>query len=473
MALLPWLIIISCLTALPVAARLLLAMCASMAVAALLNAGLGNILVRDKFISAEWLSYERLLGYRFFSIRFPGTDARYFHSAVRRSLGEALLTFSLPTLAIALPAYPQLVAFNNWFGLHAQELQNMLAAINHLPVEDAVRTVHAHWIYYWFLRLMFQTALPSGMQPATFLLLLLATALFAVGFLSAVLALLRSPEARLISTSRVPMLDRISTLLNANCVPDQLRDKYRDDVLVLVKYHPFIHGPEGVPRMRTTCEALRWLDAKIPDKNRAAALAWIQACAAETGGYGYAPGQPPDPLHTQAAITTLAVRHLLSSEIGERHAAWLARQVQEYCSSDYSIQTPSELLAQLVLALDALSTLQRVAFVADRREVIRQLLARAWHDSPRDMSDSLHWLQALHILKLPQQEAVTTICDSALSRYEAQVVQLDPKNNLDLLHDMVLLCALIYPKIYRERPVIRQLADTLQKTRWDKVQRRV
>jgi len=246
---------------------------------------------------------------------------------------------------------------------------------------------------------------------------------------------------------------------------DAVRSAYVSAVNSMVSQRrPFLNGPENVPRMRATCEALALLGNNIPAATSEAMCAWITSCATKSGGFGYAPNMRPDPLHTYHATRMLAGLNRLSGQDKAFHCRWVENQMHHYLESQ-ALVLPTDSLRKVSLLLRSFVLLSDGKMNMTLAGQIGDLVSQLWQKSRRtieDMSNVLHSFEAVGLLgKSPLTDEVRP---GHLAAHEARVISSEPKNNLPDIVALVEIETMLFPMDYRTRPCVLQIQDIISKT---------
>jgi hypothetical protein len=279
--------------------------------------------------------------------------------------------------------------------------------------------------------------------------------------------LYQDAEERFAMLERYPILVKLHNLFKLPA-RDSIRSSYISTVnSMIATATPFINGPENVPRMRATCEALDLLGSNIPADKSGAMSAWLFTCASSSGGFGYAPAMQPDPLHTYHAVKALIKSGLLSAADKDLHCRWVENQIINLFESR-SYVSPSDCFMKISLHLRSAVLLSDGKMNANLARQVESLISQLWQQSNRiiaDMANALHSLKALNMLQ------DSTIADKIrssplLANYEARVISSDPKNNLPEIEALVEIEAMLFPTDYQTRPCMLQIQDIISKTQF-------
>ena len=455
-AFVPWGIILVFFRGLPMQTRFLLMLFQALLAGVLMNTVFLHRLSREAYVRAEWLEYDRLLWWRRLYTRSP-YDAVETHRTVWLHLRKGFFNYALLGLLLAAALYPWLCHQDSWFLAHQGEVAAKVSEWSNIRPSGWIALRDYFWPY------LMLSAAQNNLPVSAGILLLAICLSFPCLFIVLGFSMVINSNIRWTIIERVPLLDRISKLTGDRLVGDALKEKYAQTVLQGVSdAQPYIHGFERTPYLAATCTALAALSDSIPIPMRQHMEQWVQRCAQAAGGYGFAPGAPPDLLHTHAAVRYLMPRGLLDDQRAPAQAAWLQTSVMQGWAPGPSRRSAAMLL-NARLALEALSQLNPAWLQNQTDRLVPQLMA-AWRASLKTVEDTYNLLMALQALP---NAAVTDIQTEIRAAWpplhEQQLAQLDPKSRLTSMEQMLQILVILYPLDFCARSAVRQVIDTLTK----------
>jgi len=423
-----------------------------------------RIFTRSGYIPTEWMNYERIIMSWRYTVKHLAHE-KYLSRRVVLSGFSASCAYYLVLMTVAAFAiYPFLIGFEGWYDQHLPQLYAKLAELNQLVTGESPPSIVAAIWHYGALAILLaltETLSITAAEAVLWILVCIMAIVLIVGMVLDLVFRYASPFTRV---AYVPVLDRISNLLGVNLVPARLLAKYRMTILrYMSKADPYLQWPRHVPRMKSTCQALQMSSIEIPQARRAAANEWVQRCADPGGGFGCAPGQSANPLHTHAALELLMPMGLLSDEELSRHLQWIRSQLSDMAASTESYPPAAFLsYAALLLASHALISGRPATF--DQQEGLRGMIIQRWRRSDQTIEDARNAVVSLQYLAVDGELLLEDLKGNWLPLKEDEVVRIDPKTRLEDILYMVEIDRILYPRDFRSRACIAQLISILAVT---------
>jgi len=421
----------------------------------------------DTYIASEWLEYERIIFYKRIRLKTPAELNLFDMSDIFAGILRGAITITIPILLVMLIAYPLLLKFDNWFVSNLPILQEKVVELNKIPI-DVARNMKWQIVQKYLGPYILLDLQKAFGWKASSIILGISLVLLTIPFFGALIfRLYQDAENRLAMLERYPILFNLYTIFQLPA-KDTIRSSYISTVNSMISTTtPFLNGPENVPRMRATCNALVLLGDNIPTDKSEAMSAWLLACASSSGGFGYAPDMQPDPLHTYHAVNTLIKFGLLSAANKALHCRWAENQIINFLESHVYV-LPSDSLRKISLLIRSFVLLSDEKINIRLVQQIDNIIPQLWQKSNQtteDMANTLHSLQALGLLEdSPIADDIRS--GQRLAIHEARVISSDPKNNLPEIEALVEIEAMLFPADYQTRPCVLQIQDIISKTKF-------
>lgn len=421
----------------------------------------------DTYIASEWLEYERIIFYKRTRLKTPAELNLFDMSDIFAGILRGAITITISILLVMLIAYPLLLQFDNWFVSNLPILQAKVVELNKIPL-DVARSMRWEIVLKYLGPYILLDLQKVFGWKASSILLGISLVLLTIPFFGALIfRLYQDAENRLAMLERYPILLNLYTIFQLPA-KDAIRSSYISTVNSMISTTtPFINGPEKVPRMRATCDALVLLGGNIPTDKSEAMRAWLLACASSSGGFGYVPNMQPDPLHTYHAIKALIKFGLLSATDKALHCRWAENQISNVLESRVHV-LPSDSLRKISLFIRSLVLLSDEKIHIRLVQQIDNIIPQLWQKSNQtteDMANTLHSLQAIGLLEdSPIADDIRS--GQRLAIHEARVISSDPKNNLPEIEALVEIEAMLFPTDYQTRPCVLQIQDIIPKTKF-------
>lgn len=462
LSLLPWVIIIKFFDGLPMSSRILLCIVSSMASGIVVNLGLGNATDRERTYSTEGLTYCRILSLRFIRISLSSCDSKLLPTIC--SLLGTVFQFTIPTLLIALTAYSYLMGLDQWYtnsaGLVTESLHRTMA----LPIEEIKQRGMGIWYDHGFGYAMSLFGGPGKLNASGVALLLSVIGFLCTGIIVVVCRSFKLDDSKRINLIiKVPFLAELSKELDCNLVSESNKQVYRDSIRKgFLKKNAFVKGVEGIPMLAATCNAIV-IEDTLSAEHRDAGLEWICKCGNRDGGFGYAPGQESDLLHTLSCINALQQTGMLEKADALKHLTWLRGELRETMNQGLA-QSPTNGLSKLYYAVKGISVTNTELSISqmDKQE-LKTISVKLWENSLRDEKNTFHVTEILNELGEKSTMLPKEIMES-IDGFEAKLFHMDPNHELVNIYRVIRMVRVAHPEDYKNRHAISTTKDNLAKT---------
>jgi len=451
---------------LPIDTRILFVIFAAIFIGMVNNLGVERLCGHDRYIRREWLDYKRVLNLRWHVVHSPSSTRNYLWRHLGFSLCTGLMVFGIPILLVSLASAPALMRFDDWFLAHIPSLESQFHSITGQPIEQAVASAKEHWFFFAFLHFMFDYCQPAGMYPSTGLMIIVCSITFVLAVISAFVPLSRNAWAKYDrDTISIPALYELGVMLGVQFIPESTLARYESLVLSRIKKHyPFVNGPEHIPRMRATCDAVRILSAKnlLEQSTKQVMVAWIKRCTSPGGGFGFAPGRLPDTLHTAAGLELLYDIKELGDGEQTLHEGWLLDDMTDRLFR-MGRGDSSDQLANTAAAANVLGH-TKCYRLSEWKHTYAWFprLEECWREGPQTIGDTANLLIVVHSLSMSAGVALLELIRRDwLPRHEMLLAQYDPKTNIETIRELITILSILYPDSYRERDSVKQTVDNI------------